>query len=40
LDCSRFAATFGFRARPWTEEADAITVAVAQAWQSEPTHAA
>jgi dTDP-4-dehydrorhamnose reductase len=31
LDCGRFERTFGFRGRPWTEETDAITAALAAA---------
>jgi dTDP-4-dehydrorhamnose reductase len=41
FDCSLFARVFGFRARPWSEEADEITVAVVEASQrSEADHAA
>jgi dTDP-4-dehydrorhamnose reductase len=39
LDSTRFADTFGYRARPWGEETDAITVAVVSA-QSASRHVA
>ena len=33
FDCSRFSDVFGFRARPWTEEVDDVTVAAVRALQ-------
>ena len=40
LDCSRFEQTFGFRARPWAEEAIEITQAVVLAQQETAAHVA
>ena len=40
LDCSLFERVFGFRGRPWTEEADAITRAVAGAVTGKQPHVA
>jgi dTDP-4-dehydrorhamnose reductase len=40
LDCSRFVRTFGFRARPWAEEAIKITQAVVLAQQGTAAHVA
>jgi dTDP-4-dehydrorhamnose reductase len=40
LDCALFARTFGFRARPGTEETDAITAAVVAAQMGQATHVA
>jgi dTDP-4-dehydrorhamnose reductase len=40
LDSTRFANVFGFRARPWMEEADAITAAVVGSQQSALRHGA
>jgi dTDP-4-dehydrorhamnose reductase len=40
LDCSRFEQTFGFRARPWAEEAIEITQAVVLARQGTAAHVA
>ena len=40
LDCSLFERVFGFRGRPWNEEADAIARAVARAMMGEQPHVA
>jgi dTDP-4-dehydrorhamnose reductase len=40
LDCTQFARSFGFRARPWGEEADEITAAVVAAQLRQATHVA
>jgi dTDP-4-dehydrorhamnose reductase len=40
LDCSRFEQTFGFRARPWAEEAVEIMQAVVLAQQGTAAHVA
>ena len=40
LDCGRFERTFGFRGRPWTEEADAITSALVAAQSRAAPHVA
>ena len=40
LDCSLFERVFGFRGRPWTEQADAITRAVAGAMIGKEPHVA
>ncbi|TMJ01408.1 MAG: dTDP-4-dehydrorhamnose reductase [Alphaproteobacteria bacterium] len=40
LDCTLFARVFGFRGRPWTEQVDTITRAVARAAIGEQPHVA
>jgi dTDP-4-dehydrorhamnose reductase len=40
LDCSRFEQTFGFRGRPWAEEAIEITQAVVLAQEGKAAHVA
>ena len=40
LDCSLFQRVFGFRGRPWTEEADAITHALVGAGLGKDSHVA
>jgi len=40
LDCGRFERVFGFRGRPWTEETDAITLALVTAQIGSAQHVA